>query len=235
MGCQAINSGYITSRPTTTYKVGFFVSREPEVDGYQPRSIRFIGCFVKDNQTPKTTVRAFVNTVFVAEYPTTGYNKNWANVVINCQCDEGITFIDGISPNLVVTRRSSTQTISNGAWTAVQWNDDVYDGSGLHSTSSNSDIVYIKSPGFYRVDLNALFDANATGGRLARIHVNGSEIDGTTVRSQPASGQSASVTTSCVRFFNTGDQVQAFVYQNSGGDLDLVANGSLFSVVKTES
>lgn len=97
VGCQAINTGYITSRPTVIYKIGFFVSREPDVDGYQPRSIRFIGCFVKDNQTPKTTVTGFSNTVYAAEYPTAGYNKSWANVVVNCYCDEGITFIDNIS------------------------------------------------------------------------------------------------------------------------------------------
>jgi hypothetical protein len=235
VGCQAINTGYQTSRSTVGYKFGFYISREPEVDGFQPRQIRFISCFVKDNQATKTTAIAYKNTVYPIEYPTAGYNKNYANVIINCQSDDGITLLDGISPNICQSRRDTAQSIPNGTWTAIAWNADAYDLTGLHNAGTNDEYFYIKSPGFYRIEASVLFDASAVGGRLAKVEVNGTDIGGSLMNSAPVSGQGTNAFTCATRFLASGDRVRILVYQNSGGALNTLASESICTIQKIDS
>lgn len=235
VGCQAVNTGYITSRPTSTYKVGFYISREPEVDGYQPRSIRFLNCFVKDNQATKTTVRGFWNTVYVTEYPAAGYDKNYANVAIGCHVDEGIIAFDAIGPNVCQSRRDTAQSIPNATWTAISWNADAFDTTGLHNASTNDDSFYIKSPGVYRIEATVQFDASATGGRLAKVEINGSDIDSSIMQSAPVSGQATNAFTTTTRFLSSGDRIRILVYQNSGAALNTIAGWSACTVQRIES
>ena len=235
VGCQAVNTGYITSRPTSTYKVGFYISREPDVDGYQPRSIRFLSCFVKDDQNPKTTVYGFWNSVFAIEYPATGYNKNYANVAVDCHVDAGIYPFNQITPNICQSRRSSIQSIPNATYTAIIWNEDAYDATGLHNAGANDDSFYIKSPGFYRIESSVLFDANATGGRLAKVEINGSDVSGSLMNSAPVAGQGTNAFTCATRFLNSGDKIRILVYQNSGGALNTIANEAVCTIQRVEA
>jgi hypothetical protein len=232
VGCQAINTGFVSGRSSLTYRAGFYVNREPDVDGFQPRAIRFISCFVKDNQAVKTTQTGFLNTVFPIEFPNAGYNKNYANVVENCHVDEGITAFNGISPNVCQSRRDTAQSIPNGTWTAIAWNSDAFDSTGLHNAGTNDEAFYIKSPGWYRIEANVNFDASATGGRLAKVEINNSDVDTSIMNNAPISGQTTNAFTSTTRFLNTGDKIRILVYQNSGGALSTVAGWSACTVAK---
>lgn len=235
VGCQAINAGYVNGRPAhPTYKWGFCISREPDVDGFQPRAIRFIGCFVKDNQVVPTTTIGFVNSVYAVEYPASGYNKNYANQIIGCNVDSTMQLQggeSGISPPLVVCTGSGTQSLSNGAWTKISWNEDTFDVHGLHNISNNSDTVYIKTPGWYRIESRLSFDPNTSNIRGARILVNGAVIDNSTSIVQALSAGSYSQPfTTAIRYLSSGDAVQVEGYQNSGGALTVSRAFSVFTV-----
>lgn len=234
VGCQAINTGFATGRPSPSYRAGFYISREPEVDNYQPRAIRFLSCFVKDTQTPKTTQIGFWNSVFPIEYPQAGYDKNYANVAVNCYVDAGITPFNQISPNICQSRSSVSQSIPNATWTAIDWNDDAYDNTGLHNVSANNAFFYIKSPGWYRIEASVQFSANPTGGRLGKIQINGTDLDTSIMNNIPIAGQAVNAFTCATRFLNSGDSIRVFVYQNSGGTLGTVAGESICTVQRVE-
>jgi hypothetical protein len=236
VGCQSVNTGFVTGRPSMTYRAGFYISREPEVDGFQPRSIRFKSCFVKDNQATKTTQTGFLNTVFPIEYPSTGYDKDYANTVTDCHVQDGITTpYNGISPNICQSRRDTAQSISNATWTAIAWNADAFDSTGIHNASTNDDSFYIKSTGWYRIEASVQFDANATGGRLAKIEINGSDYDPSIMNTAPISGQSINAFTCATRYLTSGNRIRVLVYQNSGAALSTVAGWSVCTVQKVEA
>lgn len=235
VGCQAINCGYPNGRPAhPTYKYGFFINREPDVDGFQPRAIRFIGCFVKDDQAVQTTTVGFVNNVYSVQYPTTGYNKNWANQIIACNVDAGITFQsgdNGISPPLGVYTGASTQSLNDATWTKISWTEDIYDAHGLHNPGDNSDTVYIKTAGWYRIESRVSFSVNTSGIRGARIKINGSVIDYSTAIVQAlTSGSFSQPYTTLVRLLASGDTIDVEGYQNSGGALTVDRPYSVLTV-----
>lgn len=228
VGCKVVN---VTGEFNGNAQ-GFRLMAGGTVTDY-PRGIRFISCSVQDTQTPITTLTAFASDVVKVEYPTTGYDKAIANQIIGCTSDAGITHSSGISPNICQVTGTATQTITSASYQALNWNQNFIDFAGLHNTSLNNNLIYVKSPGWYRVSAQIEFEANATGKRALRFTKNGNIIDRTTVQ-LVANSEILTLSTNTVVFLSSGDNIAVWAFQNSGGNLNVNSNESQFMITKID-
>jgi len=201
-----------------------------------PRGIRFRSCEVIDSQTSPTTTYGFITDVTKISPTTTGYNTNLASTAVSCSVGLGVTTpFTNIGPSLCYVTGSAVQSIPNNAYTTLNWNTNQIDNQGLHSTSANTDKIYVKEAGTYRVSAQLYFASNATGVRSARIDKNGSALDRTTV-SVPVNSASVASTmhSSVLNAAVPGDYFSVEVYQNSGGASDHANNEANFMVQKVD-
>jgi len=201
-----------------------------------PRGVRFRSCEVIDNQTVPTTDKGFATDVTKILPTTTGYNTNLASTAVSCSVGPGVTTpFTNIGPSLCYVTGSAVQSIPNNAYTTLNWNTNQIDNQGLHSISANTDKIYIKEAGTYRISAQFCFAGNATGNRQARIQKNGAGLDRTTV-TQPsnAAGVSSTMHSSVLNAAVPGDYFSVEVYQNSGGALDHQNNEANFIVQRVD-
>jgi len=120
-------------------------------------------------------------------------------------------------------RKSANQTISDATDAVVTFDVETFDTDGFHSTSSNTGRITIPAGkgGKYRFSYTHRWFGNSTGFRNTGIKING--VSG-------ASYNTAMNLTSVRLVYNgsyvlnlsAGDYVEMVVYQNSGGNLDLL-------------
>ena len=118
--------------------------------------------------------------------------------------------------------KSAVQSISTGVWTAVTFDTEVYDTNSLHSTTTNTSRITIPTglTGKYLFTGNIVFSASATGVRGINLYKDGStykEIFMDSASSSYSTIQSWSIITSAV----AGSYYETFVYQESGGSINL--------------
>lgn len=120
--------------------------------------------------------------------------------------------------------KTAAQTLSNSAapLDKITWDTEQYDTLNWHSTSSNTDRVTITSDGSYIIMTTISFTANATGSRGVSIMVNGSEIAYSRIPATSNANQYVNCATS--KTLSANDYIQIGAFQNSGGNLDTVAN-----------
>lgn len=125
--------------------------------------------------------------------------------------------------------RTTTQSITSGTWTSLALNAERFDTDTMHDNVTNSSRLTIKTAGLYVVTGNVYWASSAAGNqRLTRLYVNNAtEI---CVASSPVSAalpQPAQVVSTIYKFA-VNDYVELFVYQDSGGALNVqnVANWS---------
>jgi hypothetical protein len=231
VGCRAIDTGYVSSTDWGT-RVGFLVERAGgAINDYAPNGIRFIGCTATDSQSPARTIYGFLNDVYQTEYPTSGYNTAIANQIVDCSADSTMTFASGISPNLAVMNGGGVLSIGNAAWETVYWPNDRFDDTGIHNADPlYNENVYIKTPGWYRVEASLAFATNATGIRGAQILQNGVVLDRGAGRTGAITGAQSIVNASTIIKCACGDTIRIEAYQNSGGALNLDRDTSQFIV-----
>jgi hypothetical protein len=136
----------------------------------------------------------------------------------NAQVDQGIGY--SLAVPLFVGTQTITQSISNSSWTVIALDTEQSDSYAGHSTTSNSSRYTAQVPGWYQVCGVTAWGSNATGVRAARIHVNGSVVQGTSQMIVATSGSITGVKTPTrAIFLNTGDYVEVAGWQNSGGAL----------------
>ena len=231
VGCKVVNmlgTGWSSSNAQ-----GFRVMNNGLYPTY-PRAIRFLSCSVTDTQTIPTTVHGFYSDATKIQYPAVGYNLNVANKTTNCTVDTTvITPFTQLSPVCVIITGTSTQSIANNTVTNVNWDNNIYDTSGLHSQTDNNNSVYLKEPGVYRISAQVQFNPNATGAREVRILKNGVALNRTNMHeSSSSAGSVQSLSTTILNYAGAGDRYAIAVWQTSGGALDLNTNESNFTVEK---
>jgi hypothetical protein len=122
-------------------------------------------------------------------------------------------------------RRTTAQTIANDENTAIQWTTQTAAiGEMSHSTSSNPDRITCAKAGVVLVTATATFASNTTGVRNAFL----SPDSGTTVYAL-TSITPPGVTPVQMHAqvpVTVGQVLRAYVYQNSGGNLDLAATSN---------
>jgi hypothetical protein len=117
------------------------------------------------------------------------------------------------------------QAIANATASAVTFNTNVFDTSAFHNIVTNTSRFVIPVAGKYRFSFKVSFAANATGTRIAFLRKNGVDDTHNIIGSAVESGGSGTLTTTLENTitdtFNTGDYIELFIYQTSGGALNL--------------
>ncbi len=136
--------------------------------------------------------------------------------------------------------RNSSQSITNNVLNAIQLNDEVYDTDAVHdNVVNNTRLTVPAGVTKVRVGAGAIFVSSVSGQRKIEIRKNGSALvfDASGLRPPMTVGGNAGVGGFFGQQVHSGsvdvvatDFFQAFVLQSSGGNLDLVANGSWFEM-----
>lgn len=132
-----------------------------------------------------------------------------------------------LSPPSCSLYNSSAPSLTNNTWTLVTWDSESWDNDSMHSTASNTSRLVFATSGTYLLTVNAWFAANGTGGRGVNLTKSGA---GTRAASnvvlsdggvQATATAETLVAATVLRPFSAGDYVELWVWQASGGALNL--------------
>jgi len=122
---------------------------------------------------------------------------------------------------------NAVQSIGSASHTALTFNAEEWDADALHSTGANTSRITIPTggAGVWWVHLNAMWAPNATGQRIARFYKNGAAVGPVAYVVGAATYEMAHNLVGLITVADA-DYLEAFVYQNSGGNLDIGAAGA---------
>jgi hypothetical protein len=136
----------------------------------------------------------------------------------------------------IIVGRATSQSIPDGAATAILWTSEISDTGGLHDTASNQDRLTAGQAGLYHLEVTARFVSNSTGirGLVAARHNSSGTVQeyvyliyssSTLSGSNPWYGSGG-----CYLSCSAGDYVKVLCFQNRGGgtalDLEATDGGS---------
>jgi len=124
-------------------------------------------------------------------------------------------------PSFAEVVRSTNFNIFNNTGTVISWASETFDTDDYWSTGSK---LTVNAPGLYRVEAHVKWAGNATGKRVLDLRANGTKWRGAV--SAPGSHGSTNdpdMSTSWTFFLNAEEYVEAVVFQNSGGSLNVSA------------
>jgi hypothetical protein len=132
----------------------------------------------------------------------------------------------GANSNLLArVSATGTQSLTNNTATKITFNTasstpttDSYDPQAWFDNAN--DLIAIGQDGFYNITANIGFATNATGRRLVQIFVNGADRGSVQVASLSGATTLLSVSTNV--YLVSGDYVEVFALQQSGGALNTV-------------
>jgi hypothetical protein len=117
---------------------------------------------------------------------------------------------------------SADETVPNAIPTRLTFDSERYDNGGLHSTVTNPSRLTAQKAGKYNISGHVQFLSNASGYRWVEIFLNGTTVIAR--QAGPAlSGPATDLSVSTTYHLAVNDYVELWVYQNSGGNLDVVA------------
>ncbi len=120
---------------------------------------------------------------------------------------------------------SASIAIVTATLTTLTFDSESWDNGGCHSTASNTSRITVPSgaSGYWDIGANIEFGASATGTRIVSFTLNGGANPIAKVESPVNSGSSdTSVNLNTTWPLAVGDYVECLVYQNSGGNLNVV-------------
>jgi hypothetical protein len=124
---------------------------------------------------------------------------------------------------LAVLRTLTKQAIPNNTWTAVAWDTvDVDTHAGW--AAANPTRYTASVPGWFEVDARADLAASTAAFRSLLFQINGVNDASSRmakVQVPPVGGVDTSLTTSTCLYLNTGDYLEALVFQFSGAAITL--------------
>lgn len=115
---------------------------------------------------------------------------------------------------------------SSGDYLPITFDSERRDAKAMHSTVTNNTRITVPIPGWYYIWGNAVFDANATGSRVLQIRVGGSTAIAAVREIAPSASANSKMAISTVYYLNADDYVELYAYQNSGGNLDIITEGT---------
>jgi len=134
-----------------------------------------------------------------------------------------------ISAPRVKVYKTANQSIANAAYACLTWNAEAFDTDTMHNNATSNSRITFTTAGTYQVTLNVFWATNGTGNRVLTIEKNGTTAinSGTKVIDPigftPIAADSNGVSFTFLATFSAADYIQAFVYQSSGGSLNLNA------------
>ena len=122
--------------------------------------------------------------------------------------------------------RTAAQSIPDTTLTAVLWDGENWDPSGMHSLASNTDRINILRSGIYLITATVRFFANATGARSCYIYrSNIAALWGENVINSGASYDTF-FSPSTVCNLSSGDYITINISQTSSGSLNIQRDGA---------
>lgn len=132
------------------------------------------------------------------------------------------------TPVLAKLRRTTTQSIPNNTWTAINFDAEDFDNYGGHDNSTNPDRYTVQKTGVYVLTGSGDLVQNATGTRGVRFTVNGTAVPGSAVGPNAGASDLWSASISTVLSLTAGDIVRLEVLQVSTAALNANGNTPLF-------
>jgi hypothetical protein len=123
------------------------------------------------------------------------------------------------------------QSLTSNVLTALTAPNENFDNDAMHSTVSNTSRITGQTAGRYLFIANVSFAANATGGRLLDMAVNGATLTGSGMQfTSTGAGTPINLTYARMITLAVGDYVEARARQVSGGALnvELIEFGATF-------
>jgi hypothetical protein len=130
----------------------------------------------------------------------------------------GTTFVGAYAYN------SGTVAIPSGAYTAVSFNAEIFDTNAFHSTSTNNSRMTIPSGkgGYYQVNVIIRWSASSGGtNRIVQLKKNNSSNYGSIMTGTAFGTGGLRYEVSDIIDAVPGDYIEAYVYQDTGGNLNL--------------
>jgi hypothetical protein len=126
---------------------------------------------------------------------------------------------------IVRVTRTTTQSIGNGADPVyAQFDTELYDPAGAHDNVTNNTRITSQEKGLYLVYADIYFAAGSGSGiRQVSLRKNGTGV-ASNISAGTASGNDLPVVT--IINLDVGDYIEAYVYQNSGGNLNISPSGT---------
>lgn len=118
----------------------------------------------------------------------------------------------------------AAQSIPNATYTTLAFNSERFDTDGIHDTVANNSRLTCQTAGIYLIVLQVRFAANTTGHRQIGIKLNDASFIAMSIVA-PASVMTV-MTLPTVYRLSQGDYIEAQVYQDSGGALNVEANSA---------
>jgi hypothetical protein len=150
--------------------------------------------------------------------------SNGMKLVTDSTTSTGLKYVGLVGVGLT---KSASQSISNGTYTAVSWDGEGWDTDTFHDNSTNNSRVTIPTGknGKYLVTVNINYAASGVGSiRLVNIYKNGVGTGDQNFATNPTFNSGAVL--SKVFDLVATDYIQAFVYQDSGGALNVNATAT---------
>ena len=118
-------------------------------------------------------------------------------------------------------RATNQSNVPNNNDTLVLWTDTDFDYNNEMDKVTNVGRFTPTEPGVYFVSASVEFAANTTGVRWCRVYKNDTvEVHGA-VHNAAATGASDCVVVGFVEMNGTTDYIEIWMYQNSGGNLNM--------------
>jgi len=124
---------------------------------------------------------------------------------------------------------SASISIANGTTTALTFDSERWDTgatSEQHSTSSNTGRLTCQRAGLYQVGVALNFDASGTGSRVVALRLNGATTIAEDGKPALAGGYGTAFAVVTDYRLAVGDYMDVVVLQNSGGSLNVLAEGN---------
>jgi len=124
-----------------------------------------------------------------------------------------------------IVSRAAVQSINNNSSTAITFDTETKDTDSFFALGAANKFT-IPYDGYYLVTGWISFANNATGYRTANLQDSGSNLLGE-IKANAVNGDVTSLPICAQIFMLTSDTVKLFVYQNSGGALNVTAQLSI--------
>jgi hypothetical protein len=129
---------------------------------------------------------------------------------------------DGVAvPAVRAIDTSGTQTLATGVETGINFNTNLYDTDGIHSTTSNTSRFTAKTPGIYNFAANLRM--NVSGGTTRYIYVKKNGSESVNLKQEATSSAATDMAVAGQVMLAAGDYLELWGFQNSGGTYTLPA------------
>jgi hypothetical protein len=130
--------------------------------------------------------------------------------------------------------RTTDKTISTSTWTVIDWDSEDFDTDSLHDTVTNNSRILCNLTGKYRISFRIAWAANATGFRFAAVRKNAAGAIGSGTAlfikfwlPDPSGTQGDFEGLEGIVALTSGDYIEGFVFQNSGGNLSCLTSSGV--------